>query len=278
MGYRGLFVTGTDTGVGKTVVAGALAAVLKRQGHSVGVMKPVTAGAVLQNGRLVSEDATFLMLAAGADDAPSLVSPYLLREPVSPNVAARLEGVEIDPQSILLACRTLARQHDIVIVEGAGGLLVPLRDHFTMADLAILLDLPLLVVARPNLGTINHSLLTVLYAKTLGLQVAGVVVNGLRPESAGIAEETGPGIIQEMSGVPIIGILPYLPDVSVEKPCLDGLLQAAEKALDLSKLGSILWPQGRLLPTTLMPNDPTVPSLSHRVLDSEVTKNDDRPF
>jgi dethiobiotin synthetase len=233
---RGLFVTGTDTDVGKTVVAAALAGVLKRRGYDVGVMKPVQSGAVARDGELISEDARFLMLASGVDDDSSLVNPYRLKAPVSPNVAASLEGVEIDPQTLLRAYEELAHKHEVMIVEGAGGLLVPICDDFTIADLALHIGLPLLVVARPNLGTINHSALTVLYARTLGLKVAGLVINGYRSESAGIPEETSPPIIERMANVPIVGIMPFLPSVDVSLANLNGLLDAAEQVLDLSKL------------------------------------------
>lgn len=236
MARAGLFVTGTDTGVGKTVVAAAIAGLLKKRGHDVGVMKPVQSGGVLQNGQLVSEDARFLTLASRVADDSALVNPYCLRTPVSPNVAASIEGIEIDPRFILRAYDELARRHEIMIVEGAGGLLVPIRDDFTIADLALRVGLPLLVVARPGLGTINHSALTVLYARTLGLEVAGVVINGYRSESAGIAEETSPPIIERMTNVPLVGILPFLPSVDVSLANLNGLLEAAEQALDLGKL------------------------------------------
>lgn len=204
----GIFITGTDTGVGKTVVAAALAFLLRQRGVRVGVMKPVTSGCIEKVGRLVSEDAE--LLAAGAGIAVSdEVAPYLLREPVAPSAAAEKEGVRIEFSRILAAYHRLADQYDFVIVEGAGGLMVPLAGGLLVADLVKLLALPLLVVARPGLGTVNHTLLTCFAARQLELQVRGVVVNGF-PENPGLAEATAPHMIDSLSGVPLLGRFPHI--------------------------------------------------------------------
>lgn len=204
----GIFITGTDTGVGKTAVAAALAFLLRQRGVRVGVMKPVTSGCIEKVGRLVSEDAE--LLAAGAGIAVSdEVAPYLLREPVAPSAAAEKEGVRIEFSRILAAYHRLADQYDFVIVEGAGGLMVPLAGGLLVADLVKLLALPLLVVARPGLGTVNHTLLTCFAARQLELQVRGVVVNGF-PENPGLAEATAPHMIDSLSGVPLLGRFPHI--------------------------------------------------------------------
>lgn len=233
---KGIFVTGTDTGVGKTVVAGALAAVLKAKGTDVGVMKPVQSGGIRENGRLISEDARFLMAAANVDDDPALVNPYCVEPPLSPNVAARISGVEFDIDVIIRAFQKLTDRHELVIVEGAGGLLVPIRDDFLIADLILALDLPIIVVARPNLGTINHSLLTLRHARDLGIRPIGTIINAYREDTAGIAEETSPAIIQRLSGVPVLGILPFLLSVDVSTARLGDLAEVAGQRLDLNKL------------------------------------------
>ena len=172
---RALFITGTDTGCGKTAVGCALARTLRRAGHRVRVLKPVETGCA-------PHPADALALAAAADDASPLerLCPYRLRLPASPAVAARAEGgdgamVRLEPiRSALEAAR---RDADIVLVEGAGGLLVPLAPGLDMAALAAELDLPLLVVARASLGTHNHTLLTLEVARTRGLAVSGVAVS-----------------------------------------------------------------------------------------------------
>ncbi len=231
-----MFVTGTDTGVGKTVVAGALAALLKAQGVDVGVMKPVQSGGIRENGHLISEDTRFLIEAAGVDDNLTLINPYCFEPPLSPDMAAKISGVEIDLAVVASAFQNLASRHDLVIVEGAGGLLVPVKDDFLIADLILALDLPMVVVARPNLGTINHSLLTLRYAKSVGIRPVGTVINGYRDDTADAGEKTNPAIIESLSGVPLLGILPYLPSVDVSTLRLGNLIEIAKQRLDLKRL------------------------------------------
>jgi dethiobiotin synthetase len=169
----GLFVTGTDTGVGKTVVACALAEQLFARGIAVGVMKPIETG-VGPQGPL---DAIALAEAAGVRDALELICPVRLALPAAPAVAAASERREIDFAAIRAAFDTLRTRHECVIVEGAGGLLVPIDGSYTMADLALDLGLPLLVVTRGRLGTVNHTLLTLEVAANRSLPIAGVVLS-----------------------------------------------------------------------------------------------------
>lgn len=204
---KGIFITGTDTGVGKTIVAATLALVLRMKGVNVGVMKPVTSGCREEEGRLVSDDAELLCKAAGVTCSED-VAPYLLREPLAPAEAAKLDGVRIDFSEIKASYERLAAAHDVVIVEGAGGLMVPLVGGMLVADLVRELDLPLLVVARPNLGTINHTVLTCLCAQQMGLGVAGVIINNY-PEAPGLAEKSAPHHIGSLCGAPVLGIWPH---------------------------------------------------------------------
>ncbi|WP_298435328.1 dethiobiotin synthase [Geobacter sp.] len=210
MNSGAIFITGTDTGVGKSVVSAALARLLHRRGVNVGVMKPVTSGCIERDGALVSEDAELLAWAAGGsldDDC----APYRLRTPIAPSVAAAREGVKIDFTRIREAYERLAQRHDFVIVEGAGGLMVPLSGGMLVADLVTALKLPLLVVARPNLGTINHTVLTCFAAKQLGIDVRGVIVNSY-PDPPDMAEEYAPHLIDSLSGAPLLGVFPRLPE------------------------------------------------------------------
>jgi len=206
MKAHGIFVTGTDTGVGKTVAAATLARLLRLNGVNVGVMKPVTSGCRNDQGELISEDAELLCEAAGvqygADSAP-----YCLREPLAPAEAAKIDGVRIDFARIREAFDRLSAIHDYVIVEGAGGLMVPLSGGLLIADLVRELGLPLLVVARPGLGTINHTVLTCFAAQQMGLTVAGVIVNGM-PEQPDLAEKSAPHQIGSLCGAPVLGIWP----------------------------------------------------------------------
>ncbi len=171
---RGIFVTGTDTGVGKTVVACALVRGLRERGIDVGVMKPVETGV----GAAGPEDARALQAAAGEGaDSLAEICPQQYSLPAAPTVAARAEGSSVDWARIREGFSRLSARHEWMVVEGAGGLLVPVAEGFSMADLAVALDLDLIVVTRAALGTINHTRLTLEAASRRGLRVAGVVIS-----------------------------------------------------------------------------------------------------
>jgi dethiobiotin synthetase len=206
---KGIFITGTDTGVGKTVVASALTRLLHVNGVNVGVMKPVTSGCKEENGHLVSEDAALLAWSAGVAGADPDMAPYKFRLPIAPSEAAKREGARIDFRLIADSFARLSSRYDFIIVEGAGGLMVPLSGELLLADLVRHLSLPLLVVARPDLGTINHTLLTCFAARQLGIAVKGVIINNY-PEKPGIAEESAPNLIASLAGAPLLGILPHM--------------------------------------------------------------------
>ena len=169
----GIFVTGTDTGVGKTRVSLALIAAFRKSGLKVGAMKPIETG-VGDEGPL---DAIALRDAAGSTDPLATICPQQFALPAAPNAAASAENREVDLAAIDAAYATLAKGRDLMVVEGAGGLLVPIQDEWTMAELARRLDLPLLVVARASLGTINHTALTLEVAASKGLPMLGVVIS-----------------------------------------------------------------------------------------------------
>lgn len=219
---KGIFITGTDTGVGKTVFSAALARLLTNRGINVGVMKPVTAGCTERDGRLVSDDAELLAWSAGIEMSQE-IAPYLLKEPIAPSAAAEMEHVKIEFSRILAAYHRLCEEHDFVIVEGAGGLMVPLAGGLLLADLVKLLDLPLLVVARPNLGTVNHTILTCFVARELGLEVKGTIISNY-PGSPGSAETTAPHLIDSLSGVPLLARVPAFPDID-EKSRIEKLAE-----------------------------------------------------
>ncbi len=204
---KGIFVTGTDTGVGKTYIAAGVAAELRRRGINVGVMKPAETGCAARNGRLIPDDALRLMKVARVRDSLSLVNPYRFPKPLAPSMAADLEKKKINLERIVDAYRKLSKRHDFMIVEGAGGIMVPLSGHHTYCDLANMLDIPALIVARPGLGTINHTLLTILALKEKKVPVSGVVINYANKQRTGLTEELSPGVIERISGVKIAGIV-----------------------------------------------------------------------
>lgn len=180
---RGIFITGTDTEIGKTYVAALVVKALVEAGYRVGVYKPVASGCLLQAQELVSEDALTLWNAAGRPGDLEHVCPQRFAAPLAPNRAAQEEGKRVDPQLLRDGVRYWQDRSDVVVVEGAGGLMSPLSDEDYVADLAYDLGYPLLVVAPNVLGTINHTLLTLITASTFrqGLPVAGIVLNQVRP-------------------------------------------------------------------------------------------------
>ncbi len=204
---KGIFITGTDTGVGKTYVAERIASTLRSSGMDVGVMKPAETGCRLRNGSLVPDDALRLMKAAGSKDALDFVNPYRFREPLAPFVAAYRAGGKIDPVKITASFKILSHRHEFMIVEGAGGIMVPLTSRSTYCDLARKMRLPVVIVARPGLGTINHTLLTISALQKRRIPIAGIIINYAVDRKAGMAEETSPSVIAEMAKLPILGIV-----------------------------------------------------------------------
>lgn len=202
---RALFITATDTGVGKTLVGAALARFLRHQGLDVGVMKPVETG-VAEPERL-GPDGELLHWASGSDDDPELISPYRLRSPLAPALAAKAEGKTIAFSRLAATARVLADRHDILLVEGAGGLMVPLAGGLLVADLARELAFPLLVVCRPGLGTINHTLLTIFAARTMEIPLAGCLISGM-PANPDDAEAAAPHALASFASADLLGVLP----------------------------------------------------------------------
>jgi dethiobiotin synthetase len=181
---RGLFITGTGTGVGKTFVAALIATELRRQGKRVGVYKPAASGCDRRNGELVSADAVALWDAAGRPGTLAAVCPQLFEAPLAPHLAARAEGKRIDPELLRSGIDFWRQMSDVVVVEGAGGLMSPISDDDYSADLAAAFGFPLVVVAANVLGTINATLQTLITASTYcdGLPLAGVVLNSPQRE------------------------------------------------------------------------------------------------
>jgi len=205
---RGLFVTGTDTGVGKTEVACALLAGWRAAGRDVVGMKPAQSGLVPGE----PSDAERLREASGRVEPLEAICPYGFEAPLAPAVAARLAGVTLEVERIEAAVHALAARHEAVLVEGAGGLLVPLTETLTYADLAVRLGLPVLVVARAGLGTVNHTALTVEALERRGLRVAGIVLNRTGPVDDPSVPHNAREIAR-LTGREPIATLPWVPDI-----------------------------------------------------------------
>lgn len=202
---KGIFVTATDTEVGKTVVSSLLAAFLKKRNINVGVMKPIASGS--------QEDAKILKKAAEVNDNLEIINPVFLKKPLAPISAARLEKKKISLSKIFKSYNKLRKKYTFLIVEGIGGILVPIKSNFLVADLIKKLNLSIIIIARPNLGTINHILLTINAAKDYGLKIKGIIINYPKKPSPNyngrLAETTAPKIIKEIGKIPILGIVPY---------------------------------------------------------------------
>jgi dethiobiotin synthetase len=204
---RGLFVTATDTGVGKTVVAAALLAALRARGERVAAFKPVVTGTDERADPDWPPDDALLAAAAGARAED--VTPARFGPPVSPHLAAALAGAPLDPVALRAAFARRAAEADVVIAEGVGGLLVPLTPGYLVRDLACDIGLPLVVAARPGLGTINHTLLTLEAARSAGLRVAGVVMTPWPAEPSAM-EQDNRATIARLGDVEVV-TLPTLP-------------------------------------------------------------------
>ncbi|MCA1989322.1 MAG: dethiobiotin synthase [Desulfarculus sp.] len=240
---KGVFITGTDTEVGKTVVSTALLMALRQKGVDAGYLKPVATGGLEEEGRLVSPDLVFVRKVAGLADPPESSNPLCLRHPLAPLVAARLEGVHISVAKVRALLRSTLERHQFTIVEGVGGVMVPLTSRLILLDLMVDLDLPVWVVARPGLGTINHTLLTIGAARDRGLKVVGFVFCGPDPElPPDPAIPYNSALITDFSGVPFLGSLPWLARSA------DGLVDGAQllattAAMDLDPVLDLVRPR-----------------------------------
>jgi len=215
---RGLFVTGTDTGVGKTILSAALLAAMTAIGEPVRAHKPVVTGLDEPSGEWPPDHE---LLATAAGMTPEEVAPLRYGPAVSPHLAAALAGERIDPLDLVTRARQTGEEETSLIVEGVGGLLAPLADDYTVCDLAVALGLPLLIAARPGLGTINHTLLTLQAACAAGLDVRAVVLTPW-PEQPSVLEHSNRETIARLGEVEVAGLSP---------------VQSVEQA-DLSRAGA----------------------------------------
>jgi len=209
---RGIFITGTDTGVGKTVVACGLVRALRQDGHRVGIMKPVASGSFQTADGLRNADALALMEAAGVAGPTAYgdVNPYCFELPISPHIAAEADNIEVDIGLIQHRFGRLAANVDWMVVEGAGGWLAPVNDRETMADLAEALSLPALIVVGLKLGCLNHAQLTQLAVRARGVPLAGWVASAIDPQMSHL--EANLESLERLLGEPPLAVVPHLPD------------------------------------------------------------------
>jgi dethiobiotin synthetase len=228
---QGLFVTGTDTGLGKTVITAALAASLRAKGLNIGVWKPVQSGERLGSG---ATDAERLLLGAGLADKPEEVAAYTFEAPLCPYLAAEVAEEPLCEESLLASGYALLERYEALLVEGPGGAAVPFTSDMLVADWIALLGLPVLIVARSGLGTINHTLLTAAFLRERGVEIAGVILN--EHDSAGLEQDpslsTNAEMIERFGGLKVLGTFPAIQGALVP----DTLRSACEQSLDLQAI------------------------------------------
>lgn len=210
-----IFITGTDVNVGKTFITAGLAATMQSLGYSTSVYKPIQTGSLAKNGFLQSPDLAFVK---NIDPYIKTFSTYLLKEPANPIIAAEKENIIIDRNYIKKDYEAIISEHDCTITESTGGIMTPLGFNFLVSDLIQTLNLPIVLVIKPDSGTVNHTLLTINHAVSKGLKVRGVIINNLPEETNDIDIKTAPRLIEEYSDTKVLGIVKHFPDIKKINP------------------------------------------------------------
>ena len=227
---KSYFITATDTGVGKTTITAALASSIKKSGIDVGIMKPVATG-LLQKTGFKSSDVSILYHASKVTDPENEINPIFMPLPASPYDASKMLDMKFDKKIILEQFTKLKNKHDMMLVEGIGGIMTPLTRNYFVADLIKDLGLETIVVTRSTLGTLNHTMMTIKTCQDYGIPVKGILVNNY-DENGGPAEKNAPTTIHEITGVPILGVLPFIRDYDD----MDEMISYVEKNVDLKSL------------------------------------------
>jgi dethiobiotin synthetase len=233
---NGLFVTATDTEVGKTIITGGLAGLLREKGVRTGVYKPVQSGHDADD---PDGDACRLKVLSGVSDSASDICPYSALEPLAPALALKRAGQEVRLSDLLIHFTKLNNRHEFMLVEGAGGLAVPYVSDCMVLDAAKAMELPILIVARPTLGTVNHTILTIEYARQHNLSVAGVVFSGYEPYQMERVKENME-MIEAYGHVKVWGALPHLG----KQPSRERVIEACKQSINTSFMDSIIKKRG----------------------------------
>ncbi len=235
---QSIYIMGTDTNVGKTVVAAVLLELLRSLGYPCGYFKPVASGGKRLGGQLITEDISFIKEATGFTEENKLINPFPYETPVAPHLAGRLEACEVDLAVIKQNFTKLLSKYAPLIVEGCGGLAVPLNSKGLMqTELIKSLNLECLLVTRSGLGTINHTLLTLAYARQLGIKIVGLIFNYY---SGSFLEEDNIATLAQMTGLPILGKMPRQEDLVLEgRQSLGKLIREMTGSLDSQKIRGI---------------------------------------
>ncbi|MFA6187080.1 MAG: dethiobiotin synthase [Phycisphaerae bacterium] len=234
--HKGLFITATDTGVGKTVISGAIAKILRQAGKNVGVFKPIATGCRDTIDGLVSEDTEFLSYCADNKFTLNDITPITYSTPAAPLACEIAEHRKVDIEKIVTAYNYICSKTDCVIVEGIGGIRVPITDGLDVLGMAKAFGLPVVIVARPNLGTINHTLLTIDAVRSANLPLAGVIINGYDESRADFAWQSAPAIIADIGKTQILAVVPFDDRTNTEKGIIGDSIIAGLSDVDWVKI------------------------------------------
>lgn len=206
---RGIFITGTSTGVGKTAVAAGLAWALRKRKIEVGIMKPFATGNRVFSRKYRSQDTAILARASGVNDPDCSLNPFFYSIAASPLVAAELKhSPPVDTEKALQKLKKLERKHDFLIAEGIGGIMVPLNENEFVVNFAKRAELPLIIVSTPELGTLNHTLLTVMACQKFRLKIAGIILNKASKKPDMVEQKTAE-ILERLTQIKLLAVIPF---------------------------------------------------------------------
>jgi len=225
---KSLFITGTDTDVGKTYVAAGLAVTLRKMGIDVGIMKPYAAGTPQKKG-FKSEDVEILSRAAQVSDPEKIINPQFFEMAASPYTASKSLKVKVKVKSVLSSFKKLSNLHSMLLVEGMGGIMTPILKNYFVTDLIKDMKLPAVIVTRTRIGTVNHTIMTCKMCEKYKIPIKGIIINNF--DSDGYKVKTLKRDLQSLTGVPILGTIPYIDNL-----CDDSLYKNFKKNIDINYL------------------------------------------
>ncbi|QIB27736.1 dethiobiotin synthase [Caloranaerobacter azorensis] len=239
---RGLFVIGTDTDVGKSVVTAGLVYILRKNGINACSFKAVQSGGIIENNRLISGDTMLVKKVCNLEEDEHLMNPYCLSMPVSPHLAAKIEGIEINKRKILDTYRKLSQKYEYIIAEGSGGIVVPIIENkYFIYDLIKDLSLPIIIVSRADVGTINHTVLTVRFAESIGLDIKGIIINRYTGK---IHERDNIETIKNITKKEILAVIDEIKDFDYNSNNFESLKSEFEKKIDADRILNLFKEKG----------------------------------
>ena len=224
------FITGTDTGVGKTSITAGLAGCMRKLGVDVGIMKPIATGYPNKTG-FKSSDVTKLVEASSTKDPENLINPVFLPLPTSPYDATKLLELSVDMPLIFEQFKKLLSMHEVLLVEGIGGIMAPISKNFFVADMIKGMNIETIIITRATIGTLNHTVMTCKMCKDYGIKIRGIVINNF-DEKGTPAEKNVPVTLYELTNIPILGIIPFIRDLNT----LEKMIEHVSKNIDIKSL------------------------------------------